>query len=550
MDKAQLISEVKILLGNAETENALSRLIEFLQGSPEYRQLYDLALQASAQFRKIQRDEIQGLVSAEQSKLGYNQVTRQAFQIAEWLQEGNLRPEASFAEARPRRWPLAAGIIALFLLLAGGGYWWFRSQQVDPEEPQAASCLVEFSPSSPFNILLVPFLALNDNKLRPHITIAERLDALKRDYKIKCDLALYPEEITLLTTDDAAGRATECQAQLIIWGTTEGFPNNAIIQTRYKFVNRGDQLPLSKLKLTESSKLDTVTSISSIATSGVLTEQIEESIKLLFGLIAHESGDLPVAIEMLEKYETKDSAATLVKGMVLAQDYLASNQEQKAWESYNQVLDMHPNYALARNNRGILNYQKGNYLEAAEDLTVALAKDSTKVDVDALELRGSAYLKAEQLEKAKEDLSRVRELRLPDRSVDKNKKDALDKKIEEVDKKIETEEKKKASAEAQLRINPSNLTALNQKAESSRKLGDYREAVEAAQAVLRKDPDNIDAFVKIILAYRSAGDAVQVEKTVRRAEAAGISRSRLDRMVPFDLNRLPLRDNAFPLKKD
>ena len=46
MDKAQLISEVKQLLGNAEMDKAFNRLAEFLVSDPKYRELHNLALQA------------------------------------------------------------------------------------------------------------------------------------------------------------------------------------------------------------------------------------------------------------------------------------------------------------------------------------------------------------------------------------------------------------------------------------------------------------------------------------------------------------------------
>lgn len=533
MNKPQLISEVKELLGNAETEEALNRLLEFLRSDPKYKELYNLALQARARFRKAQQEDIQGLASSEQTKLAYNQATRQALQVVQWLEEGNLNPDATFAEEkRQNRWPWVVGAIALLLIVAGGGYWWYRSLQGETTEPSAASCPVQFSSSSIFNILLMPFQALDDKKLRPHLTIAESLDEFKKKYNIQCDLELFPEDrpVTIATTDDASQQATQCQAQLIIWGTTEGFTDNAIIKTHYKFFNKKgkeeDNLELSKLEWTEGSELDTVRTLSSIATSGVLTQAIEESIKLLFGLIAHETGQTASAIEMLEGYEPADSAAHLVKGMVLAEDYLASKQEEKAWESYNEVLTIHPDYALARNNRGILNLKKENYEEAAEDLSVFLEKKPT--DTVALEARGTAYLRAEQLKEAREDLQKVQKLkRIPDRE--------LNQKLEEVDKKIREEENTKAAAEADLRANPNNLAAWNLKATTSIKLGDYREAVKAGEAILRRDPDNKDAFVQIIKAYRSAGDTAQVNKTIQRAEAAGISRRELDGLLPFKL---------------
>ena len=549
MDNAQLITDVKELLGNAETEKALNRLAEFLGSDPKYKQLNRLVLQARAQFQKAQRDELQGLVSGEQSKLNYNQVTRQALQIVEWLEEGNLRPETSFPPPPPRRWPMALGAVILLMVLAGGGYWWFQRQEPDLETTQTADCPIDeaFPESSEFNILLRPFQTVAGEEQKPHLIIAKKLDDFIKGLKIDCDFGTLTDvdPDSFFTDADADTAAIRCGANLIIWGTVEkpAPSDSSTIQMNYKFVSQDSFVKLSKLELTGGSELVKVNTLSNIPTGTTLTQSIFESIKLLFGLIAHETGDRSTAIEMLEGYEPapEDTTAHLLKGMVLAEDYMANNQDEKAWESYNQLLEVHPEYPLARNNRGILNYQKGNYEDAAEDFSVFLKKDSTNAEV--LEIRGSAYLKADQLKKARLDLQKVKELRVPDRE--------LNRKIEEVDKKIEEEEKTKASAEAEIRANPNNLAAWNQKAISSQKLGDYKEAARASEVILRQDPDNVNAYLQIIKAYRSAGDTILAEKAIQRAEAAGISRSRLNQMAPLDITLSPRRTNTIiPLKKN
>lgn len=548
MDKAQLISEVKELVGNAEMEKALNRLAEFLQSKPEYKALYNLVLQSRAQFQKTQRDEIQGLASSEQTKLGYNQVTRQILQAAEWLEEGNLRPDAGFTKkSRPgsRLWVAAA--IVLALVLAGGGYWLFlASSTEEPEVVQTADCPIDekFDETSEFNILLRPFQSVAGESQRPHVLIANSLQAFIKGLRIKCDFGTLKVEDTdrFYSDADADEDAMKCGADLFIWGITESSPSRPItIKTFYKFFSRGDRLMLSKLKGAEGSELATVETLSSILTSGVLTQGIEEDIKLLFGLIAHETRDSITAISMLEGYQPEDSTTLLLKGMVLAEDYLATHQKDKAWESYNQVLEIHPNYAIARNNRGVLNYQKGNYMEAVEDLSVALEKEKDSSIVESiLKTRSSAYLNVDHLKEAREDLQKVQTLRkIPDREINQ--------KIKEVDQKILEEEKVKASAEAEIRANPNNLSAWNQKAISSAKLGNYREAVSAGEAILRRDPDNLDAFVQIIKAYRSAGDTTQAEKVIQRAEAAGITRQQLEGLTPFKLIQPPA--SRFPIER-
>ena len=50
-----------------------------------------------ARFQKAQRDELQGLVSGEQSKLNYNQVTRHTYRSWNgWKRETSYRKRAGF----------------------------------------------------------------------------------------------------------------------------------------------------------------------------------------------------------------------------------------------------------------------------------------------------------------------------------------------------------------------------------------------------------------------------------------------------------------------
>ncbi|MCO6480836.1 MAG: tetratricopeptide repeat protein [Phaeodactylibacter sp.] len=547
MDKAQLISEVKELLGNAETEKALNRLTDFLRSSPKYKELHHLALQARARFRKAQQDEIQGLASSEQTKLSYNQATRQVLQVVQWLEEGNLNPDASFAEeAKPGRWPWAMGAIALILILAGGWYLWNKaSQQPEPGEVALSDCLIDepFPANSDFNILLRPFQNLTKEEQKPHLIIASKLDEfVTKLNNVKCDFGTLdvknPNDF--FSNADAETTAQKCNANLIIWGIVDVDKSDSIVvQTKYKFIKQ-DTFEVYKLELKDGSEIIKVPTLSIIPTASTITQSIIESIQLLFGLIAYEAGDRDNAIEMLKAYEPppNDTTTSLAWGMVLGDAYLDKGQEDEAWETYNQLLKTH-DYPLARNNRGVLNYKKGNYEEAAEDLSVFL--EIKPDNVEALEIRGSAYLKADQLKKARTDLQKVREIRTAPNP-------ELNRKLEEVDKKIREEEQTKASAEAQLEANPNNLAAWDQKALSSIKLGDYKEAVKAGEAILQRDTDNVDAFIKIIKAYRNAGDTAKVEETIRRAEAAGISRRQLGEALPFNLIQRPA--TRFPIKQE
>ncbi len=536
MEKAKLISEVKNLIGNAEVEKAMDHLLEFLREDPQYRHLHNDLLQVRSQFRKAQRDESLGLASSESTKLSYSRATQQLLAILDRLESGRLGPEeaGTFEGKRPKRWYWVAGAIALLFMLAGGWYFWGRFQPEEPGEVPVADCPIDtpFRPTSEFNILLRRFQILaGEDSPRPHIIIATKLENFIKDLGIDCDFETLtdvdPDQF--FSDSDAESTADRCGAHLIIWGLVEKPPatDSFNIQTHYKFVDRDSFLKVSKLELREGSEISSVSTPSIIPTASTITQSIFESIKLLFGLIAYETGDRDKAIEMLEAYQPPagDTTANLAKGMVLGDVYLAEGQEEEAWEAYDRLLETH-DYPLARNNRGILNLKKENYVEAAEDLTVFL--EIKPDDTVALEARGTAYLKSEQLQKARADLQEVREMKAAP-STD------LIQKLEEVERKIVEEKRSQAAAEAELNANPNNLAAWNLKASSSIKLGDYKEAVRAGEAILRRDPDNIDAFVQIIKAYRNAGDTAQVNKTIRRAVAAGVNRQEIDDQLPFKL---------------
>jgi len=542
MDKSELIKSLRKAIAEGEIETAYDQLTSYLEQQPDYRSLYQDSLQAQAQFNKAQNDAQMGVVSSEQAKLQFNQSTRQLLHLLERLEKGPAK--------RTRKNKLISIlVIAAILVVGGGSAWWWLSFTDSGDDTVAVmdeDC-PRFSKKSIFNILLLPFISLDESQKKPHIAISDDLARLKDQHKISCDIKTYNLNTTdpnayPATNDDAGEIAQNCRAQLIIWGTSESInADSTTLNTRYKFLNAGNHLSLNKLELTEGTNTNTVTSISSISTGGLVTASIKESILLLFGLIAHETGNQQAAIDALKGFEPKDSASSLVSGMVLAENYLALNQEDEALTAYDQVLEAHPNYWLARNNRGILNYKKGNFVEATEDLSEVLATDSTNTRL--LEARGDAYLKTEQLKEAREDYDKVQRIQGAATP-------AVREKLKEIDSKIKVEENIRAKAENVLRRNPDNVAALAQKAQTTKKLGDYDESIRASRAILAKDPKNAAAYANLLDVYRMKKDTLMVVETIQRAKRSSVDLKELDRLLPFQLERttqfrrinLPIRD--------
>lgn len=523
MSKTDTIAAVRQLAKEGDLEKGFELLSAYLAKQPARRDLYQDVLQAQAQHGKAQRDAQLGVVSAEQAGLAFNRSAQRLLALTERLEQ---EPSPTSTESRSLIW---IGL-AVVVVIAGLIFWLVSRNGGVPSPEEPALIVDENCPSydvaSKFNILLLPFVSFDNNGNKPHLAIRSRLARLRDQYGISCDIKTYdideadPNAFPS-TVSEAERIASGCMAQLIVWGTTEEVAEQTIVRTRYKFINDGD-LPLHKLLLTEDSSIDTVSSLSSVATSGLLTTAIEESIKLLFGLIAHQSGQPELAIKILEDLETEDTTTNFVADLVLADNLLALQRNEEALAAYDRVIQQHPDYFLARNNRALLQYKAGDYLGAAEDLSVAIAQDST--DTRLLETRGTAYLRAEQLKEAKEDLKRVKQMGGESPSVKQ--------KIKEAEEKTEAEEQLKQSADSMLQKSPGNVTALLQKASASRKLGKYEESLEAAEEVLDQDTRNPDAFANIIQIHRVKKDTQMISNTVQRASKSDVDMQKIRGMIP------------------
>ncbi|MBK8490841.1 MAG: tetratricopeptide repeat protein [Saprospirales bacterium] len=98
----------------------------------------------------------------------------------------------------------------------------------------------------------------------------------------------------------------------------------------------------------------------------------------------------------------------LLTQMVLADSYLATQQPEKAMASYDRVLEVHPDYTLARNNRGFLLLRDKKLDEAVLDFSNIIARQPD--NKEALTARAAAYTELRETQKAETDFSKVRRI--------------------------------------------------------------------------------------------------------------------------------------------
>lgn len=556
-DKNRIIAEVKKKIGDAEIEEAIRELLGFLEKNSSYLNLHSDALQALSQYRKTKREAAQGIISYDQAKLSYNQVTNQVLNILEALQE-----EEKVSTPRKRRWPVIAGTLLLILAVAALGIWWFnREGKAHGEQKTTAIECPDFRPASAFSILLFPYYApdLSPGKLDEEIPILMRTRF--REFGNNNNLNIAPEMPTALpprftnqparlffSLDEAKKFADQCRARLVIWGAKESGPDERMkVTTRYKFIfpEQSDGFQMAQLALQENTEVQEITSPIKIATDGELTGSIEASIIQWFsGIIAHETGDYQTAVASLKGLEVPTDSAGLVRDMMLADSYLKMKDQEMAVKTYDEVLQQHPNYWLGLHNRGVLYLKKGDYQRAIQDLNRRIELNPN--DVKSRFALGEAYLKTEQLQKARKEFEAAEEMPAKTPEEKKQLQPLIEKRLQTVNRDIERQKTIKRDAQQRLQQDPGNTQAHSRLIQADLKLGNTQAAVDASQVLLQRAPDKKEALKQLIDLYRQNNQTEAVQNLLKTA----VNRNLIDSNQALELNRrleiqpgLPERNN-------
>ena len=411
MSKQEIIQSIKATIAQADTSEALAQLIPFLESNRQYSAMSKVARLAQAKYEGAERDFNQGLIDREDATFIYNAVNRTVLQLVEDLEKEDFNISHYEPDMRPSLWQkrIVTALAGIVLVLIGGfGYLIYNTQK--ETKPKGITCPA-FLANAEFKVLLLPFQPNKKDELTPHITIKRRLtdksDKEKLNTSIEIDKDYFDNHDTPSKTE-AMTAGGDCGAQMVIWGIWEKTNKGTIISTDFKYLGNRDRFGFQKLKLESDDQIDTVFAMSNIETQGRLTQDIEKVIDNYFGLIAELSGQPHAAIESLKRATPSptDTAAFLLNQMTLANCYIEMGDNHAAGEVYDNILKVHPDYGFARNNRGAIMYEEGNYEQAVEDITVKL--DKTPNDVDALLIRASAHLKQDNLDKAEEDLDKAR----------------------------------------------------------------------------------------------------------------------------------------------
>lgn len=404
-----IILEIKNLIQSGKTEDAFDKFINEIYDDPQQRPYKKIAQQNLAYFKRIKRKETAGILDNKDLQLHYNRINYNFLQLLDHYEEGTPPPKELLPEQNDNKWKkqllwLIGGIV--IILLTGLGLF-FRDQVEDISCPG-------FSKSSDLNVLILPFKNLSDGGLTPEITIKERLENLCRKHELNSVSSIFSnfyqkENVQYPNYEQAEEVGSECDAGLVVWGTAEKLDENIALNAKFRLTDQDSKFNLTKIQLEGETIVDSLRTVSSIARKGTITKDIENLILTLFGVVAYENKKFDAAADALKTVtEDKDTSASLMTNMLLAESYLELDQNEKALATYDKALEIHPNYNLALNNRGTLLMQKKEYEKAEKDFTNII--DRNPKNVSALTSRALIYAKLNKKDKAVQDFNRAKKI--------------------------------------------------------------------------------------------------------------------------------------------
>lgn len=532
MELKELIQQLRAYLLKGQTEEALSGLGTYLnqQGSAAI-DAYNRVIELTARYQQTKRSEQANLISFDDAKVSYSKINTAILDLIKELESPQAVP--SLKKKKRPIWPF---LVLGGLLLAVAAYFlWPVGEEDCPS----------FSPDTDFDILVLPFHPLDRERVTPaHRLFEIGLNNLIDNYGLsgQANVESFRESIALADdyptgVQDADKISRNCGTQLIIWGITEKLARNEqfILTTNYLFLDE-ESISLDRRELGTNAELsrsevsisfpkrgqqkDTIGSFSSITDN--IPAHLESRLKLILGVFAHEKGNNVATQQLLEQWpkEPLDPESTQLWGTLLADSYLKTNEEEKAARTYTKLIEEDSTNALARNNRALLYYEKGDYVKAIGDLNVNLR--SNEQDTVALTTRSYIYMKEGMLRQAEVDLERAKELD-PDRPIIKSWQQKLDVRKQE-------EQRRLKAAEVKLREDHNDLTALLDKASANLKLGNYEVARKVAEKVITLNPKSIQAYNILqetdIMLNRNS-------RVIQRAQRNGIRATQLKDIRPL-----------------
>ena len=540
MNSSQILPAIKQMIAEGNVDLALTRLIEFLESDPVYAELLQITRVNQADLYQNKASLLKGTISTEDNRLALNQVTDNVLQIVARVESGNFtQPGREIPPTRSQAWRyyVAGGIVALAVAIAiwkflGGGF-----------SKATADACPNFSSKYQWKVMVLPFKNTGTSKKTPEFDISDGLNNLiqKTPAMVSSVIADVNEKYKIdenyPNPEEAADIARNCDAQMIVWGKINDSESGSDykLDVFYKLLDAGgvrltgDTTLSSLLKIKADGKLQLVADVDAV-------------VRLLYVVLANQSR-MPIAANLIkvDTISAKMSALGTTPpvdtaiALAMADNLVQNNKKEEAIQVYDNVLSAYPTYSEARQKRGALLYEKGDFAGAARDLDAAAPK-AEKASSSLLRLRLDASLKSGQPDKANDDLKQLKKSKNYDGAW-------INKKNKEVADSLLVFQVRRDKKERMATNQPQNTKAQIDAGRANIAVGDSERAIKNAEKALKINPKNAEAYEIKIVANAHKGDTVQVRKELEKAVREGIN-------VKGILNNLPPAVRVLAVDKD
>ncbi|MBN8682312.1 MAG: tetratricopeptide repeat protein [Chitinophagales bacterium] len=512
MDLRNQLAAVRKKIAEGDTAAALNMLIAMFDSDPRCKELANAARIQQGQLAQLQQQLLRGTISGENAVIGGNQIAAATLDLAAHYEHGRFIPTEALPPSRSLLWRYlsAGGILALAAAFLIWNFF-FKTQDECPE----------FDKSTEFRVLVLPFAQTGvKNAGKIEVEIADGLNSLIAKYpglKAAADVKSSSAGTEYISPAEASRMGQECGVQMVVWGKINQAEADSVYKfdARYVLLNKGGVYAAGDTSVGDLLRLK--------SSGQRLAGDVEAVTRFLYIVLANRA-KVPIASNFfaaaLPKTTAQDMAGAEMRvavadtGMILQQAYnlAISGKTEAAIGMYSDLLEQFPDFNTAREMRGALYLQKGNYENAIQDLRLV---EGSETDSTLLKARVDAALKSGHVQLADDYLKLLRKVPGGDKSWIALRENNLRDSVARTEKRLQVLEsaaKKKPSARSQIDLARENL-----------KLGRNSEALKNAEAVLRKDAKNVTAYSIKAEAHLLDGDTAATRKTLETADKNKVS---------------------------
>lgn len=514
MNISQVLPGIQQMIGEGNIEPALTQLIEVLSSDANYAELLQIARINQADLYQNKAAILKGTISSEDARLATNQLTDNVLQIISRLEKGQFTaPDQEALPARSQAWRYyaAGGIVALSAAvliwrLLGGGF-----------SNTEGGC-PNFGDSFKWKVMVLPFKQIGlKGEVVPELDISDGLNTLIRQtpgmstQMISDVNEQYKIDENYPNPAEAADIARNCDVQMIVWGKINSTSEKSYkLDVFYKLLDAGG------VRLTGDTTLNTLLQVKEDGRLQLVAD-VNAVVRLLYLVLANQSR-MPIAANFLKEQTPAMAAVAPVDSamsLAVADHLVQSGEKEKAIKVYSRLLEQYPQNAEARQKRGALLYDKGDFAAAARDLEVA-APQPDKASSEILRVRVDAALKSGQPDKASDDLKRLRSTQSKDGAW-------INAKRKEVNDSLLVFQLMRDKKERMASIQPQSTKAQIEAGRANIAVGDSDRAIKNAEKALKISPKNVDAYEIKIIANVHKGDTAQVRHEIEQAREQGVN---------------------------